>query len=249
MDDVLAPARCRLALSVEGVELELLTRRLLGTEYPGVVEADLGAVTCEKGRVDSAGKVVVHAFGGRIEATGLFAESLASSARRFGADIAFREISLGEVTRRIEVGRMSGVVRGSLTNFSMEYGQPASGVLEIESVERPGVEQWVSVEAIQSISILGTGAGSALNRGLTRFFKRYPYSRIGIRCVLRNDRLTIRGTIHERGTEYLVRRAFLRGVDVVNQNPDNVISFKDLQERIGRIQRRAAEGAGGVTVQ
>ena len=34
---------------------------------------------------------------------------------------------------------------------------------------------------------------------------------------------------------FLVRRAFLRGVDVVNQNPDNVISFKDMTERFNRI--------------
>ena len=55
----------------------------------------------------------------------------------------------------------------------------------------------------------------------------------------------VNGTIHEGGKEYLVRRGFLRGVDVVNQNPDNVISFRDMQERIKRISRRpGAEPAG-----
>lgn len=39
------------------------------------------------------------------------------------------------------------------------------------------------------------------------------------------------------GTEYLVRRAFLRGINVVNQNPQNMISFKDMQERVKRISR------------
>jgi hypothetical protein len=67
--------------------------------------------------------------------------------------------------------------------------------------------------------------------------------------VLRNDRLTIRGTIHDGGKEYLVRRGFLRGVDVINQNPDNVISWRDLQERVGRIRRRAATDAGGSGVE
>jgi hypothetical protein len=120
----------------------------------------------------------------------------------------------------------------------MEYGQPASFVLEIESVEARGVERRISIDAIQSISILGTGAGSALNQGITRFFKEYPYSKIGLRCVLRNDQFSVNGTIHDGGKEYLVRRGFLRGVDVVNQNPENVISFRDMAERIRRISRR-----------
>ena len=94
-----------------------------------------------------------------------------------------------------------------------------------------------------------TGAATALDRGITRFFKYYPYSRIGIRCVLRNDQFTVRGTIHEGGTEYLVRRGFLRGVDVINQNPDNIISFKDMQERIGRLGREPATGADGIRIE
>jgi hypothetical protein len=249
VDDLLAPGRCRLGVKVEGMDLGLVTRRLMGTEYPGALDADLGVITCRDGRLESGGRAVVRAFGGEVEATHLFAEGLLSPAMRFGGDIAFRDISLEEVTRDLAAGKMSGTIRGSLDDFSMEYGQPASGVLTIESVPKRGVAQWVSVEAIQSISILGTGAGQALNRGLTQLFKTYPYSRIGVRCVLKNDQLTIRGLIREGGTEYLVRRGLLRGVDVVNQNPDNVISFKDMVERIGRIGRSPGPEPGGVRVE
>jgi hypothetical protein len=97
-------------------------------------------------------------------------------------------------------------------------------------------------------SILGTGADSALNRGITRFFRDYPYSKIGFRCVLTNDQFSVNGTIHEGGTEYLVRRGFLRGVDVVNRNPENVISFKDMQERVGRLARSPQTEPIGVDV-
>jgi uncharacterized protein (DUF1330 family) len=55
--------------------------------------------------------------------------------------------------------------------------------------------------------------------------------------VLNNDQFSVNGTIHEAGKEYLVRRGFLRGVDVVNQNPHNVISFRDMEERTERIFR------------
>jgi hypothetical protein len=105
------------------------------------------------------------------------------------------------------------------------------------------------MDAIQSISILGTGAGSALNRGIARLFREYPYSKIGLRCVLKNDQFSVNGTIHEGGKEYLVRRGFFRGVDVVNQNPNNVISFRDMEERIKRISRPAAMEPGGIKVE
>lgn len=244
VDDVLSPARNRFGVEMDNVDLGRMTRRLLGTEIPGTISADLGVMRFANGRVTSEGRAVVRVFGGEIEATNFFAENLTASSRRLGGDITFRNINLEELTRKIAVGKMSGIIQGSLKHFVMEYGQPASFTLEVESVKAPGVAQQISMDAIQSISILGTGGDGALNRGITRFFREYPYSKIGLRCVLTNDQFSINGTIHEGGKEYLVRRGLLRGVDVVNQNPVNVISFRDMQERIQRIFRPAQAGAG-----
>lgn len=245
VDDVLFPTRYRFGVKIDNVDLGRLTRRLAGVEYPGTVNADFGMMRYENNRVMSEGTAVVNVFGGEIDATNFFAENLGSPGTKFGSDITFNNISLEALTRKIAIGRMSGVIRGSLTNFVMEYGEPASFVLEVESVDTRGVEQWVSVDAIQNISILGTGVASPLNRGITQFFKEYPFSKIGFRCLLKNDQFSVNGTIHDGGKEYLVRRGFLRGVDVVNQNPDNVISFRDMEERIKRIFRTSqAEGAG-----
>jgi len=38
-------------------------------------------------------------------------------------------------------------------------------------------------------------------------------------------------------------------VDVINQNPNNVISFRDMEERIKRLSRSAETGPGGITVE
>jgi hypothetical protein len=237
VDDVLSPVRNHFGVKIENVDLGRMTRRLMGTEYPGTINADLGVMRYENNRIASEGRAVIHVFGGEIEATNFFAENITSSSRRIGGGITFRNINLEEVTRKIAIGKMTGIIQGSLKNLVVEYGQPASFTLEVESVEARGITQQISMDAIQSISILGTGAGSALNRGITQLFKEYPYSKIGFRCVLNNDQFSVNGTIHEGGKEYLVRRGFLRGVDVVNQNPDNVISFKDMEERTERIFR------------
>ncbi|MBW2668620.1 MAG: hypothetical protein JRD87_01810, partial [Deltaproteobacteria bacterium] len=70
------------------------------------------------------------------------------------------------------------------------------------------------------------------------FFKKFPYEKIGIRAYLENDVFTINGTIGEGGIEYLVKRGSFSGVNVVNQNPDNRVSFKDMVKRIKRITHK-----------
>jgi hypothetical protein len=241
IDDLLWPARYRIGVKIDRIDLGRLTRTLMGTEYPGSLHADLGLMRYENNRLVSEGTARVRLFGGEVEVSNFFAENLASPSRRLGADITFRGIRLAELTQKIEIGKVSGVVQGSLKHFVMEYGQPARFDLGVESVDTPGVSQWISLEAIQSISILGTGASTGLNTWITQLFKSFPYRRIGLRCVLNNDQFSVRGTIHEGGTEYLVRRGVLRGVDVVNQNPENVISFKDMAERINRVWASQAE--------
>jgi len=130
---------------------------------------------------------------------------------------------------------MTGIIRGSLKNFIMEYGQPASFDLEVQSVETSGVSQRFSMDAIESITVLGTGVKTSVKGGLTSLFREFPYSQIGFKCTLRNDEFTIRGTVESGGKEYLVKRGWLRGVDIVNQNRNNKISFQDMQERLKRV--------------
>jgi hypothetical protein len=43
---------------------------------------------------------------------------------------------------------------------------------------------------------------------------------------LENDVFKINGTIQENGKEYLVKRGFFSGVDVINQNKDNRVGLK-----------------------
>jgi hypothetical protein len=241
IDDLLSPSRYRFGVKIEGVDLGRLTRTLMGTEYAGTIDADLGLMRYENNRLVSEGTATVRVFGGEVEASNFFAENLALPSRRLGGDITFRNISLEELTKKIDIGKVSGVIQGFLKDFVVEYGQPSSFDLEVESIDVPGVSQWISLEAIQSISILGTGASSGLNTWITQMFKKFPYNRIGIRCVLHNDEFSVRGTIHDGGKEYLVRRGLLRGVDVVNQNPENVISFKDMSERVDRVWASQAE--------
>ncbi len=244
-EDILSPARrFHLSLKLENMDLSVMSKKFKGAGMQGILEANFPSIEYQKDLISTQGQTVAKIFGGKVEATNLHARDLFSRSRKIGVDLSFKDINLEKVTENIKIGRMTGVIQGYIKNLEIEYGQLSHFILDIESVKTKGIKQKISVDAIENISILGTGSEGMtgiLSKGIRSFFKEYPYSRIGIRCTLENDKFSVRGKIHEGSTEYLVRRAFLRGVDVVNQNPQNVISFKDMQERIQRIFK-AKEG-------
>lgn len=236
LDDLPHPALgFRLGIRLENIDLGQMTRELIDDEYAGVIFADTGILRYRNDRLQGDGQFLIRVFGGEISFQNFFFEKIFAKGRRVGADVVFSGISLEQVTQKVPIGHMTGIIRGSLKNFVMEYGQPASFDLEVQSVKTPGVSQRFSMDAIESITVLGTGVRTTVKGGLTSLFSDFPYSQIGFKCSLRNDEFTIRGTVESGGKEYLVKRGWLRGVDIVNQNRDNKISFQDMQERIKRV--------------
>jgi hypothetical protein len=135
------------------------------------------------------------------------------------------------------VGRITGRLSGSIMGLRVAYGQPVAFDLKMASVPAKGVSQSVSLKAVNSISLVSTGSAlSGLGVSLmTTFFREFPYSKIGFECGLVNDVFTVRGSIHEDGVEYLVKRRFFTGIDVINRNRDNRIGFSDMLERAKRV--------------
>jgi hypothetical protein len=248
-DDILSPERkISCSIRINNVNLRPIERSFTLSPITGTISADYPNIEYYREALTAGGSTKVEIFGGEIEMGIVTIERLFAASRKIHTDISFRNINLEQVTEKIAVGKMTGIIQGSLNGFEMEYGQPTRFVLDLDTVNTSGVSQRISVEAIQSISVLGTGSGMSgvLNRGITSFFKDYPYSRIGILATLKNDVFTMRGKIHEGGNEYLVKRGFVRGVDVVNQNPDNKISFKDMRERLTRIFESRKSGAAPI---
>lgn len=240
--DVLVPSRkFTFAAKIEMVDISSLLEELTGLQLPGKVEAQFPLFGYEDGRWITKSTTSINIFGGSIEVEHVQIKNLFSQGRTMRGDITFHDIDLGKITDTIKIGKIKGVINGFIKDLEIEYGQPSRFVLEIDSIKKGGIEQKISVDAIENISIIGTGSGavgSILKSGINRFFKEYPYSRIGIKCTLENDKFHLNGKIHEGDTEYFIRRGFLRGIDVVNMSPDNTISFQDMQERIGRIFKK-----------
>jgi hypothetical protein len=159
--------------------------------------------------------------------------------REIGADVNVSLIDLERLSAALGTGRVTGRLSGSVEGLRIAYGQPVAFHLKMMSVPVKGVSQSVSLKAVNSISLVSTGSAlSGLGASImATFFKEFPYERIGFECGLKNDVFTVRGLIHEDGVEYLVKRRFFAGINVINANPDNRIGFSDMLDRAKRVTR------------
>lgn len=201
------------------------------------VRAEL-ALSLVGNQLETRGRIKFPLFSGQVKIENIQVRRLFSPSRVIALDLEAKKLNLQEVTALIEAGSATGIIDVSLKNLEISYGQPSKFDLEIRSVKTAGVPQKISVEAIENLSMISSGNSSGqtlLNVGINRFFSHYRYGKIGLYCRLRDDVFQLRGLIHEGDREYVVKRGFLTGIDVINYNPDNRISFRDMRERVLRI--------------
>lgn len=201
------------------------------------IEAELDQGIWKDPRLNFNGELLFITAGGKIRFQNIWVEPLAPMPR-FGADLVFHNLDLAQLSDAAHFGRITGKLTGHIDNLIMSGGQPESFELTMGNDSSASGPKKISLEAVEKISVLGGGGSIPL---FGRMFKEFPYRRIGISCSLKNDMFTLHGLIKKDGQEYLVERGFIRGVDVINRNPNSKISFKDMLDRLKRITRTEQE--------
>ena len=95
-------------------------------------------------------------------------------------------------------------ISGSVEGLRIAYGQPVAFFLRMESVPTKGVDQSVSLKAVNSISLVSTGSAlSGMGASLmTTFFKEFSY-------VITSYSIHYTKLYDHFGATCRVRRAFL----------------------------------------
>jgi hypothetical protein len=206
----------------------------------------LDPVRYENHILTTQGEITARVFGGEIQVSNISASGIFTAAPVFSLNAACHDLMLSDMTTDTTFGKIEGVLGGHIRDFEIAYGQPQKFDLLLETVKRKNIPQTISIKAVDNIARIGGGQSPfmGLAGAFASVFERFPYKKIGIHAGLENDMFTINGTIHEDGTEYIVKRSGFSGVNIVNQNPDNRINFKDMMKRIQRIAHK-----GGAVVQ
>jgi hypothetical protein len=217
-----------------------------GYRLQGSIEGDLGPVTLDRTGLRAEGRLAGSLFGGHLVMSDLMVMDPLGLSRAMGADLSVRRMDLSGFSESMGFGLITGRMDLDLHDLRIAYGQAVGFKLRAESVPVKGEPQKVSLAAVNAISVVGTGASltSTAISLFKPFVQEFAYSKIGILCVLTNDVFRVNGLIKEGGVEYLVRKPLLFGINVVNRNPDNRISFKDMLERINRVLPEENRGNG-----
>ena len=190
--------------------------------------------------VETSGSLYLDLFEGRAQIENISVENPLSILRRIRSSLSFYNIDLEELSRALSFGRVTGRIKGFLKNLSITGGQPEEFFLKVWSVPTKGVPQRVSFSAVNDIQTIssGTEQRKGVSSLLESFMNDLSYEEIGIQCVLKNDTFKVNGIVYKKNKEYFISRGGLFGIDVVNANPDNQISFKDMMERVKRVAEK-----------
>jgi hypothetical protein len=228
--------RLRTSASLEKLDLSELPTDPIRLQ--GELSGELSSITADSERLDAEGEVRGAFFGGELDARGFMALRPFSEGRVLGVnEVTVTGIELTPLSKALEIGLITGRLDVGLKDYRQAYGQPVHFELSAETREVEDVPRKVSLKAVNSISVMGTGSGLGdVGVGMfASFFETFSYEAMGVYCSLENDVFRVRGLIQEGGVEYLIKKPLFFGINVVNRNPNNSILFSDMVERVQRV--------------
>jgi hypothetical protein len=234
-EDIMSSKRSvKTSLRLDRIDTGPLFSQFLAIPVPGTINGELDAVYFEENALHSSGQIRAQVFEGEILLSNLAISGLFSSFPLYKADISIKDLNLYELTKGTSFGEIEGILQGHIHNLEITNGQPQKFELLLETVKTKGIDQKISVEAMDNIARIGGGKSPfmGLSGAFITVFERLPYSKMGIRASLANDSFRIKGSDWEGGPDYLVKSGGIPRVDVVNHSPDTPISFKAMVRRI-----------------
>ncbi len=229
------PKAMSFALDIRLLQLQELTDALGWPRFSGTLSGAIPQIRSTGDTLRSDGQVRADLFGGQLQIDQMEIENLFSAIPSLKLAARFQNIRLEQVSDTFAFGKISGILEGAANDLVITEGQPARFQAQAETVERPGSSQWISVEALNKITILSSGQDSnVLYGGLAGLFESFRYSKMGFKATLRNDKLTLRGVETRDGKEFLVVGTLLPPtVNIISHTQQ--IGFSELLRRLERV--------------
>jgi hypothetical protein len=203
----------------------------------GKISAEFPRLDISSREIAISGRGEADVFGGKVVLRDLAVARPFAANRSISLNVDLLDLDLKKLTDEVPFGEVTGIVSGEVRNFVLSYGQPERFEFRLESVPRKGVAQTFSLKAVDNLTVLSSGQQASAGTGAfwMSLVRGFRYQKLGLVSTLRNDTFTLNGTIHEGGIEYLVKKPALFGISVINREPDKVISFKEMTNRLKRV--------------
>jgi hypothetical protein len=159
-DIINAPKAVAFALEIQRLQLEELTDALDWHRLRGTISGAIPQIRSTGDTLRSEGQINSDLFGGQLQISKMEIENPFSAIPSIKLAARFQNVRLEQVSETFAFGKISGILEGVVSDLVIADGQPARFQAQIETVERPGSSQWISVEALNKITILSSGEDS-----------------------------------------------------------------------------------------
>lgn len=198
------PLRIEWGLALEAIDLARLSQQLGWPAFVGTLGGTLPNAVFEDNRVRFDGGLAMQLFGGEVRIDDLALERPFGVAPSLAADVRFQDIDLAPLTRAFGFGEITGRLDGRIRDLRLVDWTPVAFDARLLTDRAWDGPRRISQRAIQDISDLGgSGLIAGLQARLLRTFDDFGYDRIGIGCVLKDNRCTMSG-LRKRGDGFLV---------------------------------------------
>jgi hypothetical protein len=200
------------------VSLRQLSLALGWPEFAGKLSGVIPAVRYDDGHLSVGGVLLVRVFDGVITLNNVSLERPFGVIPRLQLDARIKDIDLESLTGTFSFGRIEGRLEGRIDDLEMESWRPVAFDALIATPAGDKSRHRISQRAVENISSIGGGGvGGVLSRSFLRFFKDFPYDRLGISCRLENGVCEMGGVAPapDVGGYYLVKGRLLPHLDVI----------------------------------
>jgi len=227
------------SLALRDMDISTFPVRSPGFNLSGKIRAEFPRLEISPREIAVSGRGEADVFGGKIVLRDFAVSDPFDPGRAISLNVDLVDLDLKKLTDEIPFGEVTGVLRGQIRGLVIRYRQPERFDLQIESVPRKGISQTFSLKAVDNLTVLSSGQPASLGTGQfwMRYVRGFRYKKLGIISTLRNDTFTLSGMIQARGLEYFVKKPALFGINVINRMPGKKISFKEMVNRLERIEQ------------
>ncbi|MGZ8257957.1 MAG: hypothetical protein ACXWTR_02140 [Methylotenera sp.] len=199
----------------------------------GTASAEIPLVTYSGGILTTDGSVLLNVFHGTATVTQLIMQNPLGKTPKLNADIAFRNLDLGDLTRTFSFGAIEGKLDGDIGGLEMQNWKPVKFDAMVQSSTGKYPKK-ISQRAVENISALGGGgAAAAVQRSFLRFFKQFNYGKMGLSCKLRNDVCQMGGIESTPQGYIIVKGSGIPAITVMGYN--QTVGWSELLARIKRV--------------
>jgi hypothetical protein len=204
---------------IEPISMSEISRAFGWPELGGFVTGRIPRVEFKDNTLIFGGDLEAEIFDGLVRGSNIRLSDPLGRWPRLSADLTIDNLDLETLTSTLEFGAITGRIDGRVDNLELFAWAPVSFDAWLRTPEDDNSRKRISVDAINSIANVGGNAGSgvasALQMGALRFFSRYSYRQLAVRCVLEDDVCLLSGAPLPNNRYYLLEGAGIPRVDII----------------------------------